>query len=68
MGNKISTFQDDNGNIIMLSWWWCQRTKKEKFVFSRNRKAFFNVVPEYLKARLIMKMKNCFPSSSFYMT
>eukprot|EP00957_Ditylum_brightwellii_P185074 14093872-Ditylum_brightwellii.AAC.1 len=52
MGNKIlSALQDDDDDIIMLAWWWCHRTKKEKFAFSRNRKAFFNALPQDLKTR-----------------
>ena len=61
MGNEISSaLQDDDDDIIMLAWWWCHRTKKEKFVFSRNRKAFFNALPEDLKVQLCMKMRRHF--------
>eukprot|EP00957_Ditylum_brightwellii_P200882 15312793-Ditylum_brightwellii.AAC.1 len=58
MRNKIlSAVQDDDDDIIMLAWWWCHCAKKEKFVFSRNRKAFFNAFPDILKTRLNMKMR-----------
>eukprot|EP00957_Ditylum_brightwellii_P130465 9952429-Ditylum_brightwellii.AAC.1 len=65
MGNKIlSALQDDNDNIIMLTWWLCHCTQKEKIAFSRNRKAFFNAFPEDLKTRLCMKMRRHFVAFS----
>eukprot|EP00957_Ditylum_brightwellii_P114667 8744757-Ditylum_brightwellii.AAC.1 len=65
MENENATFQDDDDDdddddIIMLLWWWCHCTKEEKSVFSRNRKVFFNALPEDLKARLYMRTRRHF--------
>eukprot|EP00957_Ditylum_brightwellii_P040103 3035028-Ditylum_brightwellii.AAC.1 len=59
MGNKPSTLLVDHQHddlMLMFARWWREKTKKEQFILSYNRKEFFNSPPDHLKARLSHKL------------